>query len=471
MCARARTASLATGLQSERDVRSKVSLANNQPYDLIVIGGGITGVSLAFLATLTRPALRVALLESRDLASGTSGRSSRFLHGGLRYLAQGRVGLVRRLLRGRAELAGLVPHLVRPAPFLLPFGPGTPHPPWVLRAALGAYGILERGAPRVAGISRPCALDADEVRRREPLLAGLAPRGALAYGELTVDDAGLVRALAQAARAGGATVRTHAVCDDLARDGRGQVVGVVVHDARGGDPSLLRARVVVDARGPWIGRWNRDRGPDNDGPASDVTVRLARGTHLVLPAATLPLSHTVVFFAARDGRPLFASPRGRQVVVGTTDVPHTGTPDHVVPTQGEIDYLIESVVQAWPGVPLPGGTAVTAFAGVRALVMNCDAAGDASAGTAALDRDYAIGWQEPGLLAVRGGKLTLGLDGARRALHALRRQRRALGLPRLTVPAVGTLPGPLPAQALAAAEAIPDAAAVTVPSSSTGRAA
>jgi glycerol-3-phosphate dehydrogenase len=245
---------------------------------------------------------------------------------------------------------------------------------------------------------------------------------------------------------------------------------------------VLRARAVVDARGPWTGAWNgHEGGRAGERPRPRAAVRLARGSHVVLPAAALPLAHTVVFFAAGDRRPLFASPRGRHVVIGTTDVPHSGTPDQVVPTRGEIDYLMESLARAFPGACVRRDASVTAFAGVRALAVNGGGAGGADGGTAVLDRDYAVGWQEPGLLFIRGGKLTLGLDGARRALRALRAQSRALGLPDIIVPAVGTLPAPLaPSRPLvtasddgrARADVSPTAvSAAAVPSSSTGRAA
>jgi glycerol-3-phosphate dehydrogenase len=131
-------------------------------------------------------------------------------------------------------------------------------------------------------------------------------------------------------------------------------------------------------------------------------------------------------------------------VIGTTDVPHAGMPDDVVPTEDEITYLMASLAPAFPGARVARDANVTAFAGVRALVVN--GGRGAKGGTAVLDRDYAVAWEEPGLLVLRGGKLTLGLDGARRALRALQRQRRALALPDIVVPAVGTLTAPLPAR-------------------------
>jgi glycerol-3-phosphate dehydrogenase len=439
----------------------RVSLTSlDQTFDLLIIGGGITGAALAYLATQARPPMRVALLEADNLASGTSSRSSRFLHGGLRYLAQGRIGLVKHLLEGRAELAALAPDLVRPAPFILPLGEGNPHPAWVLRAALRLYGALERRAPNAGGVTGARHLDAMAARKVEPLLEGVALDGALTYGELTVDDAGLVRALAQGARAAGALVRTHVRCTGLLRS-QGKVVGIVAHDLADGNRSEVRARAVIDATGPWSGRWQESHRDRDCGPGaargsdfgrererargrSPGALRLARGTHVVLPAAALPLGQTLVFFAPRDRRALFASPRGSHVVVGTTDVEHHGAPGDVAPTRGEVAYLLEALAAALPAMRVARPEIVTAFAGVRALAAS-RGRNPSKTTTGTLDRDYVVAWDEPGLLAVRGGKLTLALHGARRALAALKSARHALGLPDFVVPPVGALPGPLPA--------------------------
>ena len=217
---------------------------------------------------------------------------------------------------------------------------------------------------------------------------------------------------------------TGVACDALAR-GLGRVGGVHARDAVTGARLEVSARVVVDATGPWSGRLG--------GVSAEASrLRLARGTHVVVAAARLPLARTLVFFGPRDGRALFASPRGAHVLVGTTEVEHHGSPADVAPTRDEIAYLMGALAAAIPEARLGIADAVTAFAGVRPLAAG---RGD----TGALDRGYAVAWDEPGLLAVRGGKLTLALDGARRALRALRADAAALGLPEITVPAFGAL--------------------------------
>ena len=395
--------------------------------DLLIVGGGITGAALAYAAAHTVTGgrrLRVGLVEAADFASGTSSCSSRLLHGGLRYLAQGRLPLVRALLQGRREVARIAPHLVQPTRFLLPLGPRTPHAPWKLRAALRLYRWLEG---RSAVGEPPDWLAAWQLRQREPLaVAGGMANEALSYGELAVHDARLVVELCLGAAARGAAVVSRVRCQQLLRDGP-RVVGAMVADRNNGRRLFVRARVVVNAAGPAADSVAA-------GPAGPLV--LSRGSHLVLPAARLPLDHTVVFFSGRDGRALFASPRGRFVLVGTTEVPHLGPTTAVAPAASELRYLFEAVQGAFPAAGLRPSDVAWAFAGVRPLAD--PAAGDPEA----MDRGYRLAWDAPGLLALRGGKLTLAPAAARSALRAIHRRRGQLGLESLAVPR--QLP-PLPA--------------------------
>jgi glycerol-3-phosphate dehydrogenase len=257
-------------------------------------------------------------------------------------------------------------------------------------------------------------------------------------------------------------VRTQVRCEGLLREGD-RVVGVMTRERGSGECVPLRARVVIDATGPWTGHWDRSSVGARPRP------RLARGTHLVVPAGALPLRQTLVFFSPSDGRALFASPRGRHVIVGTTDVSHAGPPDAPTPTAGEVTYLLHALAAALPAGAIGTGVPVSAFAGVRALATR--GWGPSGARTGAMDRDYAVSWDQPGLLAVRGGKLTLALDGARRALRALNRQGPALGLPPLGIPGLGTLGEPLPVPSPDAEVPDPGDTAVATPSALTWRAA
>src|SRR5450432_140501 len=195
-----------------------------------------------------------------------------------------------------------------------------------------------------------------------------------------------------------------------------------------------RARVSSSEGAP---SWTRPApGAAPSASAGAAPLRLSRGTHVVVPLARLPLSRTLVFFGPRDGRALFASPRGAQVLIGTTEVEHRGAPEDVLPTREEVSYLLRALAAAVPGARLGLEDVVTAFAGVRPLATG---GGDAGA----LDRGYVVASDEPGCLAMRGGKLTLALDGARRALRALRAEARALCLPEIAVPAFGALSAPV----------------------------
>ena len=410
-------------------------------FDLVIIGGGITGAALAYSAVHarcgTRP-LRVALVERRSLGSGTSSRSSGLLHGGLRYLAQGRLSLVRRLLRGRQAFSRLAPHLVQRAPFLLPVAPAvrsaptaarSPHPAWLTELALHLYELCDdlRGPGLWLGglpLATPTRLDASVAAQREPLLGEAAAGGAFAYDEVSVEGARLVEELAAGAARAGALVLTGTRCERLElRDG--QVRGVWLRSqseaaARTlGARSCLEARVVVDATGPWSGQLERLLG-SADGHIRAPSMQLSRGTHLVLPTARLPLANTVVFYGA-DGRALFASPRAEGILVGTTEQAHRGSPDEVSATTAEVLYLLSAVAAAFPHAGLRASDIKRTFAGVRPLA-------GAGGHLGRLDRGYALDWPLPGLLAMRGGKLTLALAAARQALRSIDQRRDLLGL-------------------------------------------
>jgi glycerol-3-phosphate dehydrogenase len=388
-------------------------------FDLLIVGGGITGAAVALLAV--HAGLRVALVERGDFASGTSSRSSRLLHGGFRYLAQGRFGLVGRLAQARDEMAQLAPHLTQEVPLLIPWGTRGAPGRWSLRLAGAAYGLL---ADQVDVLNRSALL------ALEPGLDGAGPDGALLVREVAVHDARLVSALLRQVRAGGGLTLSGVACQAI--DAGTSGANVILRDETDAEIQV-QASVVVNAAGPFCDEVTARTG----GARVKGAARLSRGTHLAVPHPRLPLTHTTAFFSPRDGRALFAAPRAGFVLIGTTEVelpPQQHRDLLVRPSPAEVAYLLQAASAAFPDARLRQADVAAAFAGVRPL----PASRRKDAG--AIDRDYVISWDAPRLLTLRGGTLTLALEGARRALTAMRRASSRLGLAPFGVAQAGELP-------------------------------
>ncbi|HET7824335.1 MAG TPA: glycerol-3-phosphate dehydrogenase/oxidase [Anaeromyxobacter sp.] len=321
--------------------------------DILVIGGGIHGVAVARDAALR--GLDVHLLERTDLAAATSSRTSKLIHGGLRYLESGQIRLVREALRERAILLRVAPEFVRPLPFLLPHYAGRGRPRWWVDIGLWLYHAL---AGREDAGARG-TLSAEEALAIVP---GLDPSGLLAgslFGDAQMDDAPLCVALAVDAERAGATVRTHTEAIALARTADGRGWRAHYHDRLTGADAEVEARAVVNAAGPWA---DDVRAMAEGHPP--LSVRRTRGAHLVFAAE--PPSHGLFLTARRDGRVFFALPWGSHMLVGTTDEDDPSDPATVDPHAEDVRYLIEESGAALPGL-LAGLRPVRAFAGVRPL--------------------------------------------------------------------------------------------------------
>jgi len=351
------------------------------PLDLLVIGGGITGAGIARDAALR--GLAVALVEAEDFGAGTSSRSSKLIHGGVRYLQQGDVALVREAANERQVLRTLAPHLTEPVHMVIPtYGLATQTK---LRAGLWAFERLTTVPPgeHYAMWSREEALAA------EPLLAPERLYGAAAFVEYLTDDARLVLANVCAAAAAGALVANHAEVTAL-RDG-----DVTVRDTLGGGTVRCRARVVVNAAGPWVQDvWRRA------GVAGGRRLQLTKGIHLVVDHARLPLRHAVVM-TARDKRSVFAIPRDGISYLGTTDtfVPEPEREPGI--DRDDVDYLLEAASRTFTGAPLAPRDVLGAWAGLRPLL--------AEAGKAPSEisrKDEIMVDPTSGLVSIAGGKLT-----------------------------------------------------------------
>ncbi|HET7499187.1 MAG TPA: glycerol-3-phosphate dehydrogenase/oxidase [Candidatus Eisenbacteria bacterium] len=320
--------------------------------DILVIGGGIHGVAVARDAA--RRGLETLLLEKGDLASATSSRTSKLIHGGLRYLENGQIRLVREALRERAILLHTAPEFVRPLPFLLPHYAGRGRARWWVGAGLALYRLLAGGtAAERSGIG------AEEALRLAPGLDPEDLRGGSLFADAQMDDAALCVALAVDAERAGATVRTHTEAIALAKTADGRAWRAHFHDRIEGTDAEVEARAVVNAGGPWV---DDVRAMAEGHPAPSV--RRTRGAHVVFAAA--PPRTALLLTARRDGRVFFVIPWGAHTLAGTTDVDDPSDPGSVEPHVEDVRYLLEESAAALPGA-LAGVRPVRAFAGVRPL--------------------------------------------------------------------------------------------------------
>ncbi len=371
------------------------------PFDVLVIGGGITGAGIARRSALA--GLRTALVDKGDLAAGTSAWSSKLVHGGLRYLAHLQVGVVRESVRGREALLRAAPGLVEELGFLMPVARGGSPGPVMMEGGLTAYDVLARR--RTHRRLRGGELELLAPRVRDTDLAA-----SFRYGDAWTDDARLVLRVALDAAAAGAVVLSYAEVEELLLDGSGGVLGVRVTDRApgGGERTAeIRATAVVNATGAWADRLRAPVG-------GAARLRPLRGSHLLFPAWRLPLAQAVSYAHPVDGRPVFAYPWETVTLVGTTDVDHPGDLDagaRISPA--EADYLLTWARHVFPGLDLGMADAHATFAGVRPVI------GSGKADPSAESRDHAC-WEESGLLTVTGGKLTTFDAIARDALATIR---------------------------------------------------
>ncbi len=363
-----------------RAIRGPRAPQPTKHWDLVVIGGGIVG-SGVLLDAISR-GLKAALIEQDDLAVGTSSRSSRLIHGGLRYLEDLRIGLVREALSERSRLLRLAPHLVHLERFLFPvYGY-----PLVSRAFMGAgltlYDLL--GAARDGG--RAQHLGVEGVAALVPPIRRAGLRGGVTYSDGVEDDARFSIAVARTALERGATALTRARVTGLASAPDGHVSGVRVHDLLSGEEIDVRARQVVDASGVWLGH------PEARLGGSTMKLVPSRGTHLLFDRERLPLRTGMTLRV--PGRVLFLIPYPGVWLVGTTDEADEGEPDRPVPTAAEVDQILDNVNHVLD-VDLRREDAVGAYAGLRPLV------GVPGGDTARVSREHTIHREDSGLVRVR----------------------------------------------------------------------
>ncbi len=361
-----------------------------RPFDVLVIGGGITGAGTARDAAMR--GLRVALVEQADFASGTSSRSSRLVHGGVRYLEHGQVGLVFESSRERRTLRRIAPHLVRPLSFTWPVYDGARIGRWKLAAGLTLYDVLAL----FRNVGRHERLDARGVVAREPRVNQQQLTGGARYWDAATDDARLTLANVLSAQRAGAIVANHARVTGMLRDGS-RIAGASVVDVDTGATVDIRARAVVNAAGPWSDRVERLARP-----ASAAAVRGSKGVHVSVPRSRVGNVAALTLIAPQDGRVMFVLPAGAFTIIGTTDTFDDVSPDEVRANERDVAYLLESANHYFPDAALTRSDVVSAWAGLRPLAV---AAGGGATASAA-SREHAISEIEPGLIRVTGGKLT-----------------------------------------------------------------
>jgi len=359
------------------------------PVDLLVIGGGITGAGIARDAAMR--GLRTALVEGADFGSGTSSRSSRLIHGGLRYLEHGWLRLVFEASRERRTLLAIAPHLVRPMPFLFPVHAGARVGRWRLAAGLWLYDLLSvfRNVHPHRMLSRRAVL------RLEPRLRDRGLRGGGVYYDAWCDDARLVLANARDAHRGGALIASYATVTAFEKAG-GALRGALVADALEGRQVTVHAHVVVNATGPWVDAVRR-----LDDPAAPPLLRPTKGVHLAVPRRRIGNEGAITLTSPLDGRVMFVLPWGATSVIGTTDTDFAEDPAAVAPLAEDITYLLRSANALFPDARLTSADVIAAWAGLRPLLR------DGGTGvTAAVPREHRILESPSGLLTIAGGKLT-----------------------------------------------------------------
>jgi glycerol-3-phosphate dehydrogenase len=362
-----------------------------ETFDVVVVGGGITGAGVALDAAAR--GLRTALVERGDFASGTSSRSSKMIHGGLRYLAQHELGLTWEASRERDLLRRLAPHLVRPLPFLFPaFRRGAA----ARLAALGLaiYDVFAAGG----GFARHRRATPEDLRRFAPRLDPARVVAAWIYFDAAADDARLVFEVIRTAHRFGAAVVNHAAVEGLDAAG-GRLAAAIVRDRTSGRTMAVRGRAFVNAAGVWAHEVS-----SLDPAAAAPPLRPAKGVHLVLPRAAVPLGAGCVLpSAARDGRSLFVVPfHGETVLAGTTDTEYAGPLDAPAVEPDDAVYVLAALNRAFR-LDLGPGDALAAWAGLRPLLAG---AGGPETPTADLSRRHHLSVSPSGLVTITGGKLT-----------------------------------------------------------------
>lgn len=409
----------------ERNIASMVT----DPVDLLVIGGGITGTAIARDAAMR--GIRTAIVDSGDFGGGTSGRSSRLVNGGFRYLELGRFGLVYLSCRERRKLLYIAPHLIRPLPFIFPVYRSGRISLGKLATALLLYDSLAL----FRNVRRHRLLGKQSLLKLEPSLRSQDLRGGGLYWEASCNDARLTLATVRSAFLHGALVANYAGVDELDL-ANGRIYGARITDRIAQTTYTVRAHTVLNAAGPWADTVRRlGAGPG----AGDPLVQGTRGSHVVLPRHRLGIDHAVTMTSPIDGRIIFAIPSADLCYLGTTDDEHEVDPERTGATAEDVVYLLRSTNAYFPGARLAPEDVVSTWSGVRPLVP--DPSASAPGGRS---REHRITEDPTGLISIVGGKLTTHRSMAAEAVNRVAEhlhQRDGRRLPAPAATAAEPLPG------------------------------
>ena len=364
-----------------------VSKLQSENFDLLIIGGGITGAGIA-LDGASR-GLKVALVEKSDFAFGTSSRSTKLIHGGLRYLKQLEFGLVKEVGSERAVVHSLAPHLVVPEKMLLPLSEKKGMGYWLTSIGLKMYDLLAG----VKSEDQRRMLTKLQTLKYEPLLRKDDVKGGAIYAEYRTDDARLTIEIIKTATKHSATILSYARATDFIYD-NGLISGIKVDDQLTGELFSIQSTVVVNAAGPWVDEL-REVNKSKEGKS----LHLTKGVHIVVAHERFPVKQAI-YFNVDDGRMIFAIPRGRSTYIGTTDTNYSGDKNNVFTTREDADYLITAVNANFPSVKLALEDLESSWAGLRPLIH------EEGKSASELSRKDEIFESTSGLISIAGGKLT-----------------------------------------------------------------
>ena len=364
-----------------------LSRLQSEHFDLLVIGGGITGAGIALDAASR--GLKVALVEKHDFAYGTSSRSTKLIHGGLRYLKQLEFGLVKEVGSERGIVHNLAPHLVIPEKMLLPLSEGKSLGYWLTSLGLMIYDWLAavKKEDHRRMLTRALTI------RYEPLLRRENIHGGAIYAEYRTDDARLTIEIMKTAARHGLVALNYMRVTNFVYDEE-TVSGVTVTDEISRDSMVIKATAVVNAAGPWVDELrtlNKSR--------TKKRLHLTKGVHIVVPYEKLPVLQAI-YFEAPDGRMIFAIPRGRTTYIGTTDTDYHGDKNHVVATKEDVEYLIRAVNEMFLIPRLAMKDVESSWAGLRPLIH------EEGKSATEMSRKDEIFESSSGLFSIAGGKLT-----------------------------------------------------------------